>query len=139
MSVGMARRALEIMVKYANEREAFGRPLHYFGQIQKIIAESYAEYRAAKIYVYETARQLRLDQHGQRLDSDGVKLFAATVAKHIADRAIQVLGGYGYVGEYVVERLWRDAKLIEIGGGTLEAHQKNMARDLSKANLSLIL
>jgi isovaleryl-CoA dehydrogenase len=53
------------------------------------------------------------------------------MAKNVADRAIQVLGGYGYVGEYKVERLWRDAKLIEIGGGTVEAHQKNMARDLS--------
>ena len=54
------------------------------------------------------------------------------MAKNVADRAIQVLGGYGYVGEYTVERLWRDAKLIEIGGGTLEAHQKNITRDLSK-------
>jgi isovaleryl-CoA dehydrogenase len=49
-----------------------------------------------------------------------------------ADRAIQVLGGYGYVGEYRVERLWRDAKLLEIGGGTLEAHQKNMTRELAR-------
>ena len=48
-----------------------------------------------------------------------------------ADRAIQVLGGYGYVSEYHVERLWRDAKLLEIGGGTIEAHQKNMVRDLA--------
>lgn len=44
--------------------------------------------------------------------------------------SMQVLGGYGYMGEYVVERLWRDAKLLEIGGGTLESHQKNMAREL---------
>ena len=48
------------------------------------------------------------------------------------DRAIQVLGGYGYVAEYVVERLWRDAKLMEIGGGTIESHQKNITRDLAK-------
>jgi isovaleryl-CoA dehydrogenase len=47
---------------------------------------------------------------------------------------MQVLGGNGYVGEYVVERLWRDAKLLEIGGGTSEAHEKNMARDLSKVD-----
>ena len=69
---------------------------------------------------------------GNRLDSDGVKLFATTAAKNIADRAIQVMGGYGYVGEYVVERLWRDSKLLEIGGGTLEGHQKNITRDLAK-------
>jgi isovaleryl-CoA dehydrogenase len=53
------------------------------------------------------------------------------MGKEVADRAIQVLGGYGYVGEYQVERLWRDAKLLEIGGGTTEAHQKNIARDLA--------
>ncbi|NJL23765.1 MAG: isovaleryl-CoA dehydrogenase [Calothrix sp. SM1_5_4] len=140
MSVGLARRALEIMVKYSGEREAFGQPLTYFGQIQKMIGESYAEYRAAKAYLYETARQMRLNAHGQRLDSDGVKLVASTAGKNIADRAIQALGGYGYVGEYVVERLWRDAKLLEIGGGTLEAHQKNITRDLSKtAALSSVL
>ena len=58
--------------------------------------------------------------------------YCAPMAKKIADRAIQVLGGYGYVGEYQVERLWRDAKLLEIGGGTNEAHHKNMFRDLSR-------
>jgi isovaleryl-CoA dehydrogenase len=66
------------------------------------------------------------------LDSDGIKLVSTTLAKDIADRAMQVMGGYGYVGEYVVERLWRDAKLLEIGGGTLESHQKNITKDLAK-------
>ena len=55
------------------------------------------------------------------------------MAKQVADNAIQVLGGYGYVGEYVVERLWRDAKLLEIGGGTIEAHQKNITQDLIRS------
>ncbi|HEY8280753.1 MAG TPA: acyl-CoA dehydrogenase family protein [Bdellovibrionota bacterium] len=132
MSVGIARRSLEVMTQYASERHAFGKPIQDFGQIQRHIAESYAEYRSAKAYLYETARRLDLSKGGNRLDSDGVKLVASMAAKHIADRAIQVLGGYGYVGEYRVERLWRDAKLVEIGGGTLEAHQKNIARDLAK-------
>jgi isovaleryl-CoA dehydrogenase len=139
MSIGIARRSLEVMVKYVGEREAFGKPLAHFGQIQKMVGESFAEYRAAKVYVYETARLMKLDAHGQRLDSDGVKLFASTMAKNVADRAIQALGGYGYVGEYHVERLWRDAKLLEIGGGTLEAHQKNITRDLAKSNLETVL
>lgn len=130
--LGIARRSLEIMNKYAQEREAFGKPLNQFGQMQRHIAESYAEYKAARAYVYNVARGMRLDQAGNRVDSDGVKLVATTMAKNVADRAIQVLGGYGYVGEYIVERLWRDAKLLEIGGGTLEAHQKNIARDLVK-------
>lgn len=133
MSLGIARRSLEVMVKYADERYAFGKPISHFGQIQKFIAESFAEYRASRAYVYQTARRLKVSGLGERADSDGVKLFVTTAAKNIADRAIQVLGGYGYVSEYVVERLWRDSKLLEIGGGTLEAHQKNIARDLAKS------
>jgi isovaleryl-CoA dehydrogenase len=131
MSLGMARRSIEIMNSYARERKAFGRPINHYGQIQRHIAESYAEYMAGRSYVYATALRIDLAHSGNRVDSDGVKLYCATMAKNVADRAIQTLGGYGYVGEYRVERLWRDAKLIEIGGGTLEAHQKNMTRDLA--------
>lgn len=134
-SLGMARRCLQIMNQYAKEREAFGHPLSHFGQIQKMIGDSYAEYQSARCYVYETARKMNLNQAGNRLDSDGVKLIAGAMAKAVADRSIQVLGGYGYVGEYIVERLWRDSKLIEIGGGTMEAHQKNITKDLSKQGL----
>lgn len=132
MALGIAKRSVEVMNRYASEREAFGKPLAAFGQIQKYIAESYADYKASKAYVYDVARKMNLTKEGQRIDSDGAKLVATTMSKNVADRAIQVLGGYGYVGEYVVERLWRDAKLLEIGGGTLEAHQKNIARDLAK-------
>lgn len=131
MSLGIARRCIEIMNKYAQERKSFGQPLNRFGQIQRHIAESYAEYMAGRSYVYATAGALTLDSYGNRLDSDGVKLYCSTMAKHVADRAIQVLGGYGYVAEYHVERLWRDAKLLEIGGGTIEAHHKNMTRELA--------
>ena len=88
---------------------------------------------ASRAYVYDTARKQNLNRAGGRLDSDGVKMVATTMGKNVADRAIQVLGGFGYVGEYVVERLWRDAKLLEIGGGTLEAHQKNITNDLGKS------
>lgn len=132
MSLGIARRSLEIMNRYAQDRMAFGKSLSHFGQIQRHIAESFSEYRACRAYVYETARKMELNSAGNRLDSDGAKLITTTLAKDIADRAIQVLGGYGYVGEYVVERLWRDSKLLEIGGGTLEAHHKNITRDLAK-------
>ena len=73
-----------------------------------------------------------MKSYGNGLDADGVKLYCGPMAKRVADRAIQVLGGNGYVGEYQVERLWRDSKLLEIGGGTNEAHHKNMVRDLKK-------
>lgn len=131
MSLGIARRCVEVMNRYAAERTSFGQPINRFGQIQRHIAESYAEYMAGRCYTYTTSNALALDRAGNRLDSDGVKLYCSTMGKNVADRAIQVLGGYGYVGEYQVERLWRDAKLLEIGGGTIEAHQKNMTRELT--------
>jgi isovaleryl-CoA dehydrogenase len=120
------------MLDHANQRKSFGVPIREHGQVQRHIAESFAEYRAARTYVYDTARRLDLDATGQRLDADAAKLFAAQVGKRAADAAIQVLGGYGYMGEYKVERLWRDAKLLEIGGGTLEAHHRNLTKDLSR-------
>ena len=117
-----------------NTSQSHAHIINSFGQIQKHIADSYAEYMAGKAYVYALSNSLALDSAGNRLDSDGVKLYASVMGKNVADRAIQVLGGYGYVGEYHVERLWRDAKLLEIGGGTLEAHQKNMTRELSNSD-----
>ena len=130
MGVGIARRSLQAMRDYAAERTAFGQPLHAFGQIQRHIAESYAEYMAGKTYLYSVAGAMDLGAAGNRLETDGVKLYCTTMSKNVADRAIQVMGGYGYMGEYAVERLWRDAKLLEIGGGTLESHHKNMVREL---------
>ena len=132
MSTGIARRCLQVMVDYANERQSFGVPIREHGQVQRHIAENFAAYRAARTYVYDTARRIDLNCTGQRLDADGAKLVASQVGKRAADAAIQVLGGYGYMGEYVVERLWRDAKLLEIGGGTLEAHHKNITKDLAR-------
>ena len=131
MAVGIARRSLDEMISYAASRPAFGKPnLYGFGQIQKMISESYAEYMAGKTYLYGFANKLDLSTAGNGLDSDGVKLYCARMAKDVSDRAIQVMGGYGYCGEYTVERLWRDSKLLEIGGGTNESHHKNMSRDL---------
>jgi isovaleryl-CoA dehydrogenase len=137
MSTGIARRCIEEMNKYSEVRKAFGKPLNAFGQTQKQIAESYAEYMAGKAYVYHTANNLDLNSTGNVLDSDGVKLYAAKMSKEVADRAIQILGGNGYTGEYRVEQMWRDAKLLEIGGGTNEAHHKNMVNWFKKSGHEL--
>jgi len=137
MSLGIARRSVEEMNRYAQERKAFGSSLNSFGQMQRFIAESYAEYMAGRSYVYNTANNLDLESVGNGLDADGVKLYCGVMAKNVADRAVQLMGGYGYVGEYNVERLWRDSKLLEIGGGTNEAHHKNMVRDLSRHHQKL--
>ncbi|MCA9490813.1 MAG: acyl-CoA dehydrogenase family protein [Myxococcales bacterium] len=132
MSVGIADRCVDIMVRHAQERKTFGKPILEYGQIQKYIADSYAATEAAKSLVYNVARSVG-PEHRNRIGTDAAKLFAAPVGKQVADAAMQVMGGAGYCREYPVERLWRDAKLLEIGGGTLEAHQKNLARDLARA------
>lgn len=132
MSVGIADRCVQIMVQFAAERRAFGQPINQYGQIQRYIADSYAATEAAKCLVYNVARDVTADRRN-RIGSDAAKLFAAPVGKQVADNAMQVMGGAGYCKEYPVERLWRDAKLLEIGGGTLEAHQKNLTKDLTQA------
>lgn len=132
MSIGMARRCLDVMVRYAVERSSFSKPLYEHGQIQRYIGDSFAKLEAMRALVYNVAATVG-PQHRNRLGTDAAKLFASTAAKEIADAAVQVLGGYGYCTEYRVEQFLRDTKLIEIGGGTLEAHQKNIARDLAQA------
>ena len=131
MSLGMARRCLDAMVKYAMERRSFGKPLAEHGQIQRYIGESYAKCEAIRALTYSVAATVGPNRRN-RLGTDAAKLFSATAAKEVADAAVQVLGGYGYCVEYRVEQFLRDAKLIEIGGGTLEAHQKNITRDLTR-------
>lgn len=131
ISLGIAERCVEIMVEFGEDRKAFGSSISKFGQIQRYIGEGYAKTSAVKAFVYNVARDIGPEIRN-RIGSDAVKLFAAPVGKEVADAAMQVLGGAGYCREYDVERLWRDAKLIEIGGGTLEAHQKNITKDLAR-------
>jgi len=131
MSLGIADRCCEVMIRYATERQAFGKPLTEFGQVQRYIADSYAATEAARALIYNTSRVVAPGKRN-RIGTDACKLFAAPVGKQVADNAMQVLGGYGYCQEYKVERLLRDAKLLEIGGGTLESHQKNLTKDLAR-------
>ena len=130
IALGIAKRCLKEMNTYASERQAFGKNIRSFGQVQKHLAQSYAEFQSVRTYIYEIGHRMNLKDTHQRLQSDAAKLLSSRVAKELADRAIQVMGGYGYVGEYHVERLWRDAKLLEIGGGTSEALEKNIAKDM---------
>jgi isovaleryl-CoA dehydrogenase len=131
MSLGIADRCLEIMIRYSRDRYAFGQPIHNFGQIQRYLGDGYAMTEAARCLIYAVARGISPFVRN-RIGSDAAKLFAAPVGKKLADYAMQVMGGAGYCSEYPVERLYRDAKLLEIGGGTLESHQKNLAKDLTR-------
>ncbi|HVK70578.1 MAG TPA: acyl-CoA dehydrogenase family protein [Polyangium sp.] len=129
MSLGIADRCVDIMVQYAAERTSFGKSIAEHGQIQRYIGESYAKTEAARALVYSVARDVGPAKRN-RIGTDAAKLFAAPVGKEVADNAMQVLGGWGYCNEYKVERFLRDAKLLEIGGGTLESHQKNLTKEL---------
>jgi isovaleryl-CoA dehydrogenase len=131
MSLGIADRCLDVMTRYAAERQSFGKSIAEHGQIQRYLGESYAKTEAIRALVYTVARGVGPGVRN-RLGTDAAKLFAAPAAKEVADAAVQVLGGYGYCTEYKVERLLRDAKLLEIGGGTLESHQKNITRELMR-------
>jgi isovaleryl-CoA dehydrogenase len=131
MSLGIADRCVDIMTRYAVDRTSFGKPLTEIGQIQRYIGDSYAMTEAARALIYAVARNTSPATQN-RLGTDAAKLFAAPVGKHVADHAMQVLGGWGYCDEYKVERFLRDAKLLEIGGGTIESHQKNITKDLTR-------
>ncbi len=131
ISLGIGDRCLDLMIRYANERVAFGQPIIGFGQIQRYIGDGYAMVEAARCLIYQVAAGISPEVRN-RIGSDAAKLFAAPVGKKVADYAMQVMGGAGYCSEYPVERLYRDAKLLEIGGGTLESHQKNLAKDLAR-------
>jgi len=111
MGCGIARRCVELMVRYSGERKTFGQPLKNFGQIQRLIADSYAGMSAGRALLYQTAQGLDLDNeatsfNNKRIETDAVKLVCGKMAKDCADAAMQVMGGYGYVGEYQVERLY---------------------------------
>ena len=89
MGLGIARRAINVMKDYANERQAFGKSIFSFGQVQSMISKSYCEYMAGRSYVYGLANNLDLKSYGNGLDADGTKLYCANMAKTVADRAIR--------------------------------------------------
>jgi len=131
-SIGIALRCCDIMTRYAvAERKAFGEYLSEFGQIQRLLSESFASTQAARALVYATALRMTPEQRDS-LDAAASKLIATVTGETVARNAIQVLGAYGYAASCPLERLMRDAILLSIGGGTNEAMQKNITRDLAR-------
>lgn len=128
-AIGFMEECLEISVRYAQQRTQFGQPIGHFQLIQAKLADMYMRLEAARIYVYEV---LRLAQTGRRISKEAAAAFllAAEGAMEAADEALQIHGGYGYIKEFPVERIWRDAKLMEIGAGTKEIRRLIIAREL---------
>ncbi len=128
-AVGIARAALELAVKYASERQAFGGPIARFQGVQFPIADIAAQVDAARLLTLHAAG-LRDAGHPHGAAGAKAKLFASSVAVRAADVAVQTLGGYGYSREYNAERYYRDAKITEIYEGTSEIQRLVIARSL---------
>ncbi|WP_408956006.1 acyl-CoA dehydrogenase [Natroniella sp. ANB-PHB2] len=128
-ALGIAQRALDEAVKYAKEREQFGRPIGKFQAIQWKIAEMATKVEAARLLVYKAAKT-KDENKDYSKEAAMAKYFASDAAMEVAREAIQVLGGYGYMSEYPVERLLRDAKITEIYEGTTEVQKMVIAGSL---------
>jgi alkylation response protein AidB-like acyl-CoA dehydrogenase len=131
LSVGLARGALEESVQYAKDRTAFGQPIAEFQGLRWMMADMKTELEAARLLVYRAARLADAGQPYSR-EASMAKLFASEASNRICDKAVQVLGGYGYIDEFPVERYLRDAKLCEIGEGTSEIQRSIIAREIFK-------
>ena len=132
-SLGLAERALELSVAYARERRQFGQPIGAFQLIQGKLADMYVLVESARWLVYRTAVAADAAQRaGRRFSKEAAAsiMYAAEVSTKVALDAVQIHGGYGYLMESEVQRILRDAKLLEIGAGTTEIRQTIIARDL---------
>ena len=129
LSVGTALGAYERALKYATERKAFGKKIHEFQAVGNKLADMATEIEAAKLLTFHAAW---MKDQGQNIIKEGAmaKLFASETAMRTTTEAIQVLGGYGYVKEYDVERFFRDAKILEIGEGTSEIQRLIIAKNI---------
>jgi butyryl-CoA dehydrogenase len=130
-ALGIAQAALDEATKYAQERTTFGKPLATLQAIQWMLADSVTELEAARLLTYKAA--VKKDS-GERCTTEAAmaKLAASRAAVSVADKAVQVHGGYGYTREYLVERCYRDAKITEIYEGTSEIQRMVVARSLMK-------
>jgi alkylation response protein AidB-like acyl-CoA dehydrogenase len=129
MSVGIAQGALDLAVRYARERQAFGQPIGQFQAIRAMLADLATEIEAARLLTLRAAYGKDRDLPVMR-EASMAKVFASEVAVRCATKAVQVHGGYGYTREFPVERFYRDAKLCEIGEGTSEVQRMVIARSL---------
>lgn len=131
IATGIARAAMEHAIDYAKQRQQFGKPIADFQAVQFMIADMAADIEAARLMTMKSAWML---DDGQRntLVSSYAKRFAADMAMKATTDAVQIFGGYGYSREYPVEKLMRDAKLIQIYEGTSQVQRLVIARELLK-------
>lgn len=129
-ALGLAQGAFDIATKYSHERHQFGKPIFDFQAIQFMLADMAMNIEAARLLTYSAAIKSENDEKELRFFSAASKCFASDMAMKVTQDAIQVLGGYGYVTDYPVERMMRDAKLTQIYEGTNQIQRIVMARNL---------
>ena len=129
--VGVAERLIKDCVEYASERKQFGQPIASFQLIQGMIADSKTEALAAKALTMETARKRDAGQ-AVTMEAAAAKYFASEMVGRVADRAVQIFGGAGYVADHGIERLYRDVRIFRIYEGTSQIQQVVIARETLK-------
>ncbi|MCP3061604.1 isovaleryl-CoA dehydrogenase [Myxococcus sp. K38C18041901] len=130
--LGIMGSCIDVVLPYVHERKQFGESIGQFQLIQAKLADMYTSWSACRAYVYAVGQACDRADHARTLrkDAAGAILYSAEKATWMAGQAIQILGGNGYVNEYPTARLWRDAKLYEIGAGTSEIRRMLIGREL---------
>lgn len=130
--LGIMAACMDVVIPYIHERKQFDQPIGQFQLMQGKLADLYSTWQANRAYVYALGRACDHSSHSRTLrkDAAGAILYSAEKATWMAGEAIQVLGGNGYINEYPTGRLWRDAKLYEIGAGTSEIRRMLIGREL---------
>jgi isovaleryl-CoA dehydrogenase len=128
-SLGIMAACMDVVLPYVHERQQFGQPIGEFQLIQGKVADMYTTQNACRAYVYAVGKACDRGETARK-DAAGAILYAAEKATWMAGEAIQCLGGNGYINEYPTGRLWRDAKLYEIGAGTSEIRRMLIGREL---------
>ncbi|EQD64268.1 Isovaleryl-CoA dehydrogenase, partial [mine drainage metagenome] len=126
---GILAECLDLSVAYAQRREQFGRPIGHFQLVQEKIADMYTDLTASRLLVFAALAAVARDLRSARASSAALT-FASEASTRHALAAIQIHGGYGYMRDLPLERLARDAKLLEIGAGTSEIRRLVVAREL---------
>lgn len=130
-AVGVAQSALDEAIKYTKERVQFGKPIAKFQNTQFTVADMATKVEAARLLVFQAA-QLKDDHKSPALASSMAKYYAAEIANEVAYKALQLHGGYGYVKDYRIERIFRDARILSIYEGTSQVQQMVIAGNLYK-------
>lgn len=130
-SIGIARRALDLAIGYASERKQFGKPISDFELIQEKLAYMYTKFESSRLFAMEALKRVQEDRMNS-LDAASAILYASESSEYIAREALQIFGGYGYIKDFEIERVFRDSILLTIGAGTNEIRKKVISEALIK-------